>query len=235
VPFSKKWPKGGVLPTDDEHLLKRIYGVNGYLEGTDLMLSKVWPSLLLSFLIVDIVNYYLYPNLRYGNTLFRIFLAQTYNNQQMLSNILIRPEAWPILFSTPILWGALKAFLRTQHAKALDKESYRTLLETLGRYQASLWKDIGHWALPSLVPEFVPNLGLFAFLPEPKLKLAFESAERLLLWDRRISPDERRTLLQQVQVLARKATHITQLKALSYIPSLLGTTFESNKYQILTN
>jgi Ran GTPase-activating protein (RanGAP) involved in mRNA processing and transport len=213
-PFSKKWPIGSAFPTNDERLLERMYGVNGYLEGTDLMLNKVWSSLLLSFLIVDIANYYLYPNLRYGNTLLKVFLAQT-DNQQMLSNVLTLPEAWPILLGTPILWGILKAFLSTRHAKALDKATYRTLLETLGHYQASLWKDIGRWVLPSLLPEFVPNLALFALLPKPKLKLALESAERLLLWDRRISPNERRILLQQVQVLARKATHMTQLKALA--------------------
>jgi Leucine Rich repeat len=213
-PFSKRWPAGSVLPTDDEHLLKRIYGVNGYLEGTDLMLNKVWSSLLLSFLTVDIYNYYRYPNLRYGNNLLKVFLAQT-DNQQMLSNVLTLPQAWPILLGTPILWGVLKALLSARHAKAVDKDTYRTLLEMLGHYQASLWKDIGRWVLPSLLPEFIPNLALFALLPEPRLKLALESAERLLLWDRRISPDERRILLQQVQVLARKATHITQLKALA--------------------
>jgi Ran GTPase-activating protein (RanGAP) involved in mRNA processing and transport len=213
-PFSKRWPAGSVLPTDNERLLKRIYGVNGYLEGTDLMLNKVWSSLLLSFLTVDIYNYYRYPSLRYGNTLLKVFLAQT-DNQQMLSNVLTLPQAWPLLLGTPILWGALKALLSARHAKAVDKDAYRTLLETLGHYQASLWKDIGRWVLPSLLPEFAPNLALFALLPEPKLKLALESAERLLLWDRRISPDERRILLQQVQVLARKATHITQLKALA--------------------
>jgi Ran GTPase-activating protein (RanGAP) involved in mRNA processing and transport len=222
-PFSKRWPTGSVFPTDNGHLLKRIYGTNGYLEGTDLMLNKVWSSLLLSFLVVDIFNYYYYPNLRYGNTFLKVFLAQT-DNQQMLSNVLTLPEAWPILLGTPILWGTLKAFLSARHAKALDKESYRTLLETLGHYQASLWKDIGRWILPSLLPEFVPNLALFALLPEPKLKLALESAERLLLWDRRISPDERRILLQQVQVLARKATHITQLKALTTLAKVADGT-----------
>jgi hypothetical protein len=67
----------------------------------------------------------------------------------------------------------------------------------------------------------MPNLALFALLPEPKLKLALESAERLLLWDRRISPDERRILQQQVQVLARKATHITQLKTLTTLATVL--------------
>jgi Ran GTPase-activating protein (RanGAP) involved in mRNA processing and transport len=74
--------------------------------------------------------------------------------------------------------------------------------------------------LPSLLPEFVPNLALFAFLPEPKLKLALESAERALLWDGRISSDQRRLLLQQVQVLARKATHVTQLKALATLAKI---------------
>jgi Ran GTPase-activating protein (RanGAP) involved in mRNA processing and transport len=212
-PFSKVWPAGSVLPTGDERLLKRIYGVNGYLEGTDLMLNKVWSSLLLSFLVVDIYSYYRYPNLRFGNTLLKVFLAQT-DNQQMLSSALTLPEAWPLLLGIPVLWGVLKAFLSARHAKAVDKAAYRTLLETLGHYQASLWKDIGRWVLPSLLPEFVPNLALFALLPEPKLKLALESAERLLLWDHRINPDERRILLQQVQVLTRKATHITQLKAL---------------------
>jgi Ran GTPase-activating protein (RanGAP) involved in mRNA processing and transport len=211
-PFSKKWPIGSVFPTNNERLLKQIYGVNGYLEGVDLMLNKVWSSLLLSFLIVDIYNYNRYPDLRVGNTLLQIFLAQT-DNQQILSNVLTLPEAWPILLGSPILWGVLKALLSAQHAKAVNKNAYRTLLETLGHYQPSLWKDIGRWVLPSLLPEFVPNLALFALLPEPKLKLALENAERLLLWDRRISPGDRRILLQQVQVLAHKATYITQLKA----------------------
>jgi hypothetical protein len=134
--------------------------VNGYLEGTDLMLNKVWSSLLLSFLIVDIVNYYIYPNLRYGNTLLKVFLAQT-DNQQMLSNVLTLPQAWPILLGTPALWGILKALLSTRHAKAVDTKAFRTLLETLGHYQATLWRDIGRWILPSLLPEFLPNLALF--------------------------------------------------------------------------
>jgi hypothetical protein len=132
-PFSKRWPAGSVLPTDDGRLLKRIYGVNSYLGGADLMLNKVWSSLLLLFLAVDIFNYYYYPNLRYGNTLLKVFLAQT-DNQQMLSNVLTLPQAWPLLLGTPILWGVLKAFLSARHAKALDKEACRTLLETLGHY-----------------------------------------------------------------------------------------------------
>jgi hypothetical protein len=212
--FSKIWPKGTVFPTDNEQLLKRIYGVNGYLEGASLMLNKVWSNLVLSFMLVDIYNYLAFPNYPYRNTLLDIFLARA-GNEKTLSTVLIQPAAWPILLVTPILWGVLKAVLSAQHAKPLDKDKYRTLLETLAHYQATLWKDIGRWVLPSLVPEFVPALTLFALLPEPKLKLALESAERLLLWDRRISSDERRILLQQVQVLARKATHVTQLKALT--------------------
>jgi hypothetical protein len=137
-PFSREWPTGSCFPTESEHLLKRIYGITGYLEGVDLMVNKAWSSLLLSFLVVDVFNYYYYSDLRYGNTLWKVFLAQT-DNQQMLSNVLILPQAWPILLGTPILWGILKALLHAQHAKALDKEAYRTLLETLGHYQASVW------------------------------------------------------------------------------------------------
>jgi Ran GTPase-activating protein (RanGAP) involved in mRNA processing and transport len=213
-PFSKRWPAGSALPTDDECLLRRIYGINGFLAGADLMLNKVWSSLLLSLLTVDIFNYVKYPESRCGNDPLKIFLALS-NNEKAVSNALTSVYIWPFMLGAPILWGVLKAFLSVQYARQLDREAYRALLETLGHYQASLWKDIGRWVLPSLLPEFVPNLALFALLPEPKLKLALESAERLLLWDRRISVDERRILLQQVQVLARKATHITQLKALT--------------------
>jgi Ran GTPase-activating protein (RanGAP) involved in mRNA processing and transport len=230
-PFSKVWPAGSVFPTDDERLLKQIYGVNGYLEGVDLMLNKVWSSLLLSFLAVDIYNYYRYPNLRFGNSLLKIFLAQT-DNQQMLSNVLTLPEAWPILLGIPVLWGVLKAVLSARQAKAVDQKAYRILLETLGHYRASLWKDIGRWVLPSLLPEFMPNLALFALLPEPKLKLALESAERLLLWDRRISPGERRILLQQVQMLVCKATHITQLRALTTLAKVADSIVPSDLVQL---
>jgi Ran GTPase-activating protein (RanGAP) involved in mRNA processing and transport len=218
-PFSKIWLKGAVFPTDNEQLLKDIYGVNGYLEGASLVLNKVWSNLVLSFMLVDIYNYFVFPNYPYRSNLLDIFLARA-SNEKTLSTVLIQPAAWPILLATPILWGVLKAALSAQHAKPLDKDKYRTLLETLAHYQATLWKDIGRWVLPSLVPEFVPTLTLFALLPKPKLKLALESAERLLLWDRRISPDEQRILLQQVQVLARKATHITQLQALAALANM---------------
>jgi Ran GTPase-activating protein (RanGAP) involved in mRNA processing and transport len=209
-PFSKKWPKGTVFPTDNEQLLKRIYGINGYLEGASLILN-IWSNLVLSFMLVDIYNYLAFPHYPYRNTLLDIFLARA-SNEKTLSTVLIQPVAWSILLVITIYYGVIKAAASTlsQQAKPLDKDQYRTLLETLAHYQATLWKDIGRWVLPSLLPEFSS-----AFELKPELKRALESAERLLLWDRRISSDERRILLQQVQVLARKATYVTQSKALA--------------------
>lgn len=182
--------------------LRKVFFVTGMVEGIETITMRIWSTLLLSFMAIDLYYYYAYPDDRYGQTLSKIFFASS--NEVGLSAALTYPTVWPELFALPIAWGVLNGLLQTRLTKGIKKGEREKLLKTLQHYHARSIGDCAIWLLP-IHP----------------LQTMLKKAELLLLWDGHLIKDEREELFKAIIEVAKHATKLTQLQALTILSELV--------------
>lgn len=198
----RRRPRGQAIPLYSTSGLTSIYGFNAFYNSFELWVSRVWSLLLLSFIGNDLFYYYSYPDERFNQTLFNIFFTHA-EHEKSLTAGLIKPSVWPELFLIPFVWGLIKAFRERCRAKQLSAEQIQILIAKLDNYHPSCSNDIFKWLMP-IYP----------------LRDAINVIQRALLWDNRLSTDQRRLLfnaLLKFHGRSKKYSHIYSLKALGNI------------------
>jgi len=97
-------------PMQFDHVLGHIHWLQSSLAVPHIITKKIWPWVLLGLMTNDFVNYFVYPNLRYGNTPLAIFLG-TSPNQLSISTTLFsdlvmgtdQTDAWKFLLPFAVL------------------------------------------------------------------------------------------------------------------------------------
>ncbi len=165
---TRVWPKGLAIPIQSVKMLKHVYGVSGFFEGAETVVTKIWSLLLLSLLANDFYYYYTYPNERYGTTLINIFFTQSNNARLLTTSFLSNFSVSMISFATPILWGvwrAIREYRATSRVNGDAVEDVENIPEILKNYQSSFIKD--------MLPFLNPTLD------------ALDQLQKILLWDNR--------------------------------------------------
>ncbi len=218
---------GATLPLKSETMLKRAYAIIGLFEGFESF-ERVWSIFLTSLLLNSVINYYLYPTERGGTTLSEnLLLSNPFTaydeNEAYLAESLSEPTVWPVLLGVPIVFGLASAIFQSFHAKTIKPENLQQLIYDIEHYHSSTWHDCGRWFISSLVPDIFPMLlpSVFLYLlPGSHTEHLLETAERLILWDGRISTDERDQLFQAIKSLQKNSSKITKLMTLATIAKI---------------
>lgn len=199
---NRVWPRATSVPFKSEKNLRRTYGITAFADGTDSVLTGVWSALLFSFIGADLYDYYANPDLRYGTTLFQIFLTHS-EKEISLTRTLTSLYVWPELVGLPLLWGIIQAFRSRCRAKKLESDELGELLQTLKNYKPGVFQDVFQWLLP--INQLSDTLAII---------------QRILLWDNRLTGAERRslttTLIEFVQRSHKLSQHVG-IQALSSI------------------
>ena len=193
---SRVFPKATALPFKSEIMLRRAYGVTSFFESVELVVTRVWSLLLASLLAQELYYYYTYPDEHYDNTLFKIFSSQS-TSQDTLSASLLKSTVWPELIIFPTAWGLVKAFSSAYGATALTPQNITELVLSLKDYQPSFGSDLGYWLSPLY-----------------KLRRNLNVIKRVLIWDNRITPEEKLALFKALFKFTQRSSKISQLQAL---------------------
>ncbi len=193
---TRVWPRGSAIPFKSEKMIKRAYGVSGFFDGVETIVTRVWTVLLTSLLVNDLYYYYTYPDERYGTTLSQLFFTQS-NNEQSLTASLTRLTVWPELLVAPIAWGIIKAIRMSCATDLLDVNALNAIRDRLQQYQSSFVGDVLAW-----------------FLPINRDRDTLDQIQQRMLWDNRLSAEQRNIFSTSVQSLSRRASKMTQWYAL---------------------
>jgi hypothetical protein len=202
---ARTWVKGKALPFRSEKMLRRIYGIDAFYEAGEIVVTRVWALLLLSFWGNDLYFYFNPEPYLPPSSLTNIFFTQSANEQALVSS-LSRPDHWyiaVIFFGLLLCYGIFKAWQAKQSAKSLRTQDLLHLEQVLNNYYPGFCADILSWVLPYNT-----------------MRNVFDAARRCLLWDNRLSNQQRLDLFEAFLSCAKRAEKITQWNALEVLSDL---------------
>jgi len=200
------WPRGLVIPVKTEQALKKIYATNGFFEAMEKWIARVWSSLLMMFVANDLYLYLAYPEQRFAMTLMSIFFTYA-QHEKSLTASLVSPLVWPELLAAPGVWGAIKAIKNRQQTQVISFEKTQQLITVLENYSSGLCVDVCGWLLPKYA-----------------LRNTLDIIKQALLWDNRLSAEQRKTLQMALQNFVRRAHKFSQVYGLEILGELANGT-----------
>jgi Ran GTPase-activating protein (RanGAP) involved in mRNA processing and transport len=194
------WPAAQALPFKSTSMLKRAYGVEAFCAGIESIVSRAWSFLLASF-ITDDLRYYFNPGPYIRPVLKDIFSGQSANEQALVS-FLARPDhayASSIFLLVPFIWGMAQAFQAScTNTAELTDQHVEELIQVFINYKPSVYNDIVQW-----------------FLPINPIQKVLDKVRRALLWDNRLSAEQRGNLFNAFRNFVHHSRKITQFASLS--------------------
>jgi len=204
---SRTWPSAQSLPFKSETMFKRAYAIDDFFDGVESVITRVWTTLLATFLANDFYNYYAYPDERYGATPAGILFSQG-ENEQALVTYLSRPEHWygfVGFLGIPLGWGVIKA-LRTGcfYPPTVNVKKLKELEEFFKNYEeANFCREAYEWLMP---------------FSTSRSKL--EATRQILLWNNQITPEQRLNLYQAFQTFSRHTNKFAQSYSLDLLSDI---------------
>lgn len=202
---SRTWPNGKALPFKSEAMLKRAYGVDQFYSGGETIITRFWTLFLISFWGNDLYFYH-NPGSYIRPTLYDIFFTQS-GNERALITTLSRPDHWyaaTTFFGMPLLWGIIKAlYARCQQTQLLNDDELAKLHRVFDHYQPHSYTDIFSWLLPF-----------------NSLSNAIDTTRRILLWDNRLTSQQRLRLFESFLKFAQRSCKLTQWNVLDTLSDI---------------
>lgn len=159
---SRIWVDASGIPFQSEKILKRIYTVNGFFEGAESWLSKIWSLILYSSLTYDLYFYYSYrnPDQRFQTSLSSIFFRQVDNTKSVVASFIepmpfVKIPPYAALLAAGFSWGLLMAIWgRCTHD--ISPEKIERWVKTLTKeYKAGgAWKELFSWLVSPIQKEY---------------------------------------------------------------------------------
>lgn len=202
---SRVWPNGKALPFKSEAMLKRAYGVDQFYSGSETIITRFWTLFLISFWGNDLY-FYQNPGSYICPTLHDIFFTQS-GNERALITTLSRPDHWyaaTAFFGMPLLWGITKAlYVSCQQTQLLDENELIKMQRLFDHYQPHCYTDIFSWLLPF-----------------NSLSNAIDTMRRVLLWNNRLTSQQRLRLFESFLKFAQRSSKLTQWNALDALSDI---------------
>jgi hypothetical protein len=201
---TRVWPQEQSIMVNKLSGLRKVYGVEGFMQGTGFLVNRVWSALLLSFLLHDVIVYYQHPAQRYDTSLAKIFFSQT-ENQRSLSTSLTSVTVWPELLLAPFLWGCFKMFKGIYQAKELTNSKINEFNNTLQQHQNTFWQNGVRWLMPLHQTQKTLN-----------------QISRALRWDGRLTNEQRLSLHTALLNFEKSSTLWAQLEVMSTLADIVA-------------
>lgn len=230
-----------------EARLKTVLGLNSFYSGFETVFDGVWSALVSSLIIQGTANYYLYPEERDGTQLvdalgissflnilciqsidfFRSHLCFEAKNHYVESLAAAFNEyyIWLFIAGIPLAFGSIDALLATRQTQVLTNRNLEELFLTLKKHSPGIWNDTMGWlisvAVPDLLTVIIPPTVLLKLLPQPEVKIVLEKICNRIIWDGRLSDQQRRNLFDELLKFSGQHTQLTQMKALSMLAMII--------------
>jgi Leucine-rich repeat (LRR) protein len=201
---TRVWPQEQSIMVNKFNGLRKVYGVEGFMQGTGFLVNRVWSALLLSFLLHDVIVYYQHPTQRYDTSLAKIFFSQT-ENQRSLSTSLTSVTVWPELLLAPFLWGCFKMFKGIYQAKELTDSKINEFNNTLQQHQNTFWQNGVRWLMPLHQTQKTLN-----------------QISRAIRWDGRLTNEQRLSLHTALLNFEKSSTLWAQLEVMSTLADIVA-------------
>ncbi len=210
------WPKAQSLLLRSNRELQKLHAVQGYLQGHTFMYGKGYGSLYLS-LVINQIHYLVKFPKEYPIPLHQILFpflesaldseqtkgCDTIQSQSKISCALANPMVISMILATPIVWGLFKGMIRWRQIKEMTPEKLIEMSAKLTAYRPHLWYDIPRW-----------------FFPRSQLQQALDWTVRGIIWDGRLSNQQRRELFDALIIFTRRAQYFSRTEALYVLASV---------------
>ncbi len=226
--------------------LRGVFATNAFYETVKDTFDMLWSALVSSLIIQGIYNYRNYPAER-GDTnlldvlgisaLFNMFCIKSLNNfacfrienereyDVALASALNENLIWPFLAGIPLLFGIIQSLRALREAKALDDKQIAKTIQKLKDHKPSFRVDTLGWVISIIIPDLfailMPLATLFELIPQPGIKMALEKISAHLIWDGRLSNEQRQQLFDELLKFSRQHTQLTQMKAMSILADIV--------------
>ncbi len=185
--WGRLWISGMSFPFDEDVVLKRIHGVNAFVAGIEEVLMEGLHLFLLVLLVSQLV-YSAQEGEPFSKVLDIFFVSGDDNSIRDFYSITSPvPHAgalWTILL-LPVVWGLYGGI--QGYRTGVDREHNKHALDVLRKGPSSVFRDYFRWSLPFYDQEH-----------------ALHILSRSLLWDQRVSLEEKTDYLEAIKKYCQK-------------------------------
>ncbi len=185
--WGRLWISGMSFPFEEDAVLKRIHGLNAFVEGTEEVLMEGLHLFLLALLVSQLV-YSAQEGEPFSKVLDIFFVSGDDNSLRdfysLSSPVPHAGALWTILL-VPVIWGIYEGI--QGYRTGVDREHNTHALHILEHAPSNVFKNYFRWSLPFYDQEH-----------------ALHILSRALLWDQQVSMAEKSDYLEAIKMYCQK-------------------------------